>query len=91
MYPVRAVLSDCGVKRCGVCVSSSRVLPAGGSWSSSGGKEPEDGVRDSRHGSGCEFIVMVVIKDVFLADDGHLSASATNSWSIMVSLRVPHS
>ena len=56
--PVRGVFDWEGKKR-DVSVSSSCVFPTDGSWSSSGGGEPEDGVvGDGEPGSGGEFMVM---------------------------------
>jgi hypothetical protein len=41
------------------------VFPADGSWSSSGGGEPDDGVvGDGEPGSGGEFIVVVVDQEM---------------------------
>ena len=63
--PVRGAFFDWEEKKCDASVSSSCVLPADGSWSSSGGGEPEDGVvGDGEPGSGGEFMVMVVDQEV---------------------------
>lgn len=71
------VLFDCDEKKCDVSVSSSCVFPPDGSWSSSGGGEPEDGVvGDGEPGSGGEFMVMVGDQEMsFLFNDKHTSVS----------------
>lgn len=76
--PVRVFFFDCDEKNRDASASGSCVFPADGSWSSSGGGEPEDGVvGDGEPGSGGEFIVDVVdqkasrrlCQRVFLIDD----------------------
>lgn len=58
--PVRVDLFDWEPKKREVSASGSCVFPPDGSWSSSGGGEPDDGVvGDGEPGSGGEFMLVV--------------------------------